>query len=55
MSAFVAAGKLPFSQAPPEQDHLPDMHLALYNEAVVFDQATKLVRPCMAASLLVRI
>ena len=36
------AGKLPFSQAPPNEDHLPELHLALYNNVIVFDQATKL-------------
>ena len=36
------AGKLPFSQAPQNEDHLPELHLALYNNVIVFDQATKL-------------
>lgn len=36
------AGKLPFSHAPPDDRQLPDMHMALYNTVVVFDQATKL-------------
>eukprot|EP00884_Botryococcus_braunii_P020774 jgi/Botrbrau1/7380/Bobra.0316s0023.2 len=40
---YVYKGKLPFSQAPPDQDGLPDLHLALYNEVVVFDHATKLL------------
>lgn len=35
-------GKLPFSHAPPDDRQLPDMHMALYNTVVVFDQATKL-------------
>mmetsp|Transcript_8304 Transcript_8304/g.24880 ORF Transcript_8304/g.24880 Transcript_8304/m.24880 type:complete len:328 (+) Transcript_8304:143-1126(+) len=35
-------GKLPFSGAPPDDRELPDMHLALYNNCVVFDHATKL-------------
>lgn len=36
-------GKLPFSKAPQDDRSLPDMHLALYNDVVVFDQATKIV------------
>ena len=47
----MAADKLPFSGAPPDVEGLPDMHLALYNEAVVFDQATKLVFVCVWAHL----
>ena len=39
---YVYAGKLPFASAPPDTDGLPDMHLALYDEVVVFDNATKL-------------
>lgn len=37
-----AAGKLPFSHAPSDDRQLPDMHMALYNTVIVFDQATKL-------------
>jgi hypothetical protein len=36
------AGKLPFEQAPQDDRGLADLHLALYNEVVVFDHATKL-------------
>jgi len=36
-------GKLPFSSAPSDDRNLPDMHLALYKNVVVFDHATKLV------------
>lgn len=36
------AGKLPFSQAPDDKDNLPELHLALYNSIIVFDQATEL-------------
>lgn len=36
------AGKLPFSSAPEDDRGLPDIHLALYNDVVVLDQATKL-------------
>ena len=43
-SAFLPAssGKLPFAKAPPDDRGLPDMHLALYDDVVVFDHATKL-------------
>lgn len=37
------AAKIPFSAAPEDDRNLPDMHLALYNDTIVFDQATKLV------------
>jgi len=40
---YVYGGKLPFSSAPVDDRALPDMHLALYNDVVVFDQATKIV------------
>ena len=36
------AGKLPFSSAPPDDRSLPEMHLGLYENVIVFDQATKL-------------
>jgi len=44
MTIFILthAGKLPFSQAPQNEDNLPELHLALYNNVIVFDQATKL-------------
>ncbi|KAJ9511332.1 hypothetical protein QJQ45_029732 [Haematococcus lacustris] len=38
-----SGGKLPFDTAPVDDRNLPDMHLSLYNEVVVFDQATKIV------------
>lgn len=40
---YVFPGKLPFSGAPVDDRSLPDMHLALYKNVVVFDHATKLV------------
>lgn len=40
---YVYSGKLPFSSAPPDDRQLADMHLALYNDVVVFDQATKVI------------
>ena len=36
------AGKLPFEEAPQDDRQLADIHLALYNDVVVFDHATKL-------------
>ncbi|KAL3160773.1 hypothetical protein ABBQ38_009186 [Trebouxia sp. C0009 RCD-2024] len=39
---YVYSGKLPFSHAPSDDRQLPDMHMALYNTVIVFDQATKL-------------
>ena len=33
--------KLPFAEAPHDDRHLPDMHLALYRDVVVFDHVTK--------------
>ncbi len=36
------AGKLPFESAPEDDRGLADIHLALYNDVVVFDHATKL-------------
>ena len=35
-------GKLPFRSAPADDRGLPDLHLGLYREVVVFDHATKL-------------
>eukprot|EP00798_Chlamydomonas_sp_ICE-L_P011290 gene11290-18926_t len=40
---YVYSGKLPFASAPTDDRNLPDMQLALYNDVVVFDQATKIV------------
>ena len=39
---YVYGGKLPFATAPPDDRGLADIHLALYNDVVVFDHATKL-------------
>ena len=35
--------KLPFSSAPRDDRNLPDLHLALYRDVVVFDHATKII------------
>ncbi len=39
---YVYGEKLPFRGAPPDDRRLPDIHLGLYTEVVVFDHATKL-------------
>jgi len=39
---YVYGSKLPFSSSPPDDRGLPDMHLALYSDTVLFDHATKL-------------
>jgi hypothetical protein len=41
---FAYAGKIPFESAPEDDRQLPDLHLALYNDVVVLDQATKVGR-----------
>lgn len=33
--------KLPFSQAPPDDRNLPDIHLGLYDDVIVFDHVEK--------------
>ena len=43
LPALACPGKLPFESAPEDDRKLPDMHLALYNDVVVFDQATKII------------
>ncbi|CAI7817516.1 unnamed protein product [Closterium sp. NIES-54] len=40
---YVESKKLPFSSAPMDDRHLPDVHLSLYNDVVVFDHVTKIV------------
>ncbi|PNW83101.1 hypothetical protein CHLRE_06g306601v5 [Chlamydomonas reinhardtii] len=42
---YVYGSKLPFDGAPEDDRRLPDMHLALYYDVVVFDQATKIAYP----------
>lgn len=39
---YVYSDKLPFSSAPTDDRQLPDIHLGLYTDVVVFDHATKL-------------
>ncbi|XP_039003558.1 anthranilate synthase alpha subunit 1, chloroplastic-like isoform X1 [Hibiscus syriacus] len=38
---YVEKKKLPFSKAPHDDRNLPDMHLGLYNDVIVFDQVEK--------------
>ncbi|CAM6085585.1 unnamed protein product [Calypogeia fissa] len=40
---YVERKKLPFSGAPEDDRGLPDIHLGLYNDVVVFDHVSKLV------------
>lgn len=40
---YVESRKLPFSSAPADDRQLPDVHLSLFNDAVVFDHVTKIV------------
>jgi anthranilate synthase component 1 len=35
---YVYSSKLPFESAPEDDRQLPDIHLALYNDVMVFDQ-----------------
>ncbi|KAK8552841.1 hypothetical protein V6N12_041415 [Hibiscus sabdariffa] len=38
---YVEKKKLPFSKAPHDDRNLPDIHLGLYNDVIVFDQVEK--------------
>ncbi|KAK3206500.1 hypothetical protein Dsin_020546 [Dipteronia sinensis] len=40
---FVEKKKLPFSSAPPDDRNLPDIHLGLYDNVIVFDHVEKKV------------
>lgn len=40
---YVEKKKIPFSTAPKDDRGLPDIHLGLYNDVLVFDHVTKLV------------
>lgn len=33
---------MPFERAPPKSHELPDLHLALYNDIIIFDHITKI-------------
>lgn len=39
---YVYGRKIPFDSSPVDDRKLPDMHLALYNESILFDNVTKL-------------
>lgn len=53
---YVEKKKLPFSSAPEDDRGLPDIHLGLYNDVLVFDHVTKViiftVFPCFMLSCL---
>ena len=38
---YVETKKLPFSKAPHDDRNLPDIHLGLYNDVIVFDHVEK--------------
>ncbi|MBM4008662.1 MAG: anthranilate synthase component I [Planctomycetes bacterium] len=40
---WLEPGKLPFARAPRDDRGLPDLHVALYRDVVIFDHATKVV------------
>lgn len=40
---YVEKKKLPFSNAPQDDRNLPDIHLGLYNDVIVFDHVEKVV------------
>ncbi len=40
--------KLPFSAVPDDDEHLPDIHLGLYNDVLVFDHVSKVLPPPVA-------
>lgn len=43
--------KLPFSDAPPDDRRLPDLHMGLYRSVVVFDHVTRLMHAVTAVPL----
>lgn len=42
---YVEKKKLSFSRAPKDDRNLPDLHLGLYNEVIVFDHVEKVCMP----------
>lgn len=40
---YAEPGKLPFSSAPPDDRGLPDLHLGLYRDVIVFDHVAKVI------------
>jgi anthranilate synthase component 1 len=43
---YVEKKKLPFSGAPPDDRNLPDVHLGLYDDVIVFDHVEKVIVYC---------
>ncbi|MEY4183136.1 MAG: hypothetical protein RLZZ217_1762 [Planctomycetota bacterium] len=46
---WLEPGKLPFTSAPRDDRGLPDLHMGLYGEVVVFDHVTKSMIVCASA------
>lgn len=42
---YVEKKKLPFSSAPTDDRNLPDVHLGLYDDVIVFDHVNKVESP----------
>lgn len=42
---YVEKKKLPFSSAPLDDRNLPDVHLGLYDDVIVFDHVEKVLKP----------
>lgn len=40
---YVEKKKLPFSSAPEDDRNLPDVHLGLYDDVIVFDHVEKVI------------
>lgn len=40
---YVEKKKLPFSAAPPDDRNLPDVHLGLYEDVMIFDHLEKVL------------
>jgi anthranilate synthase component 1 len=40
---YAEGKKLPFSKAPLDDRNLPDLHLGLYDDVIVFDHVVKVV------------
>lgn len=49
---FVEKKKLPFSNAPEDDRSLPDVHLGLYDDVIVFDHIEKVHSCSIYAALL---
>jgi len=51
---YVEKKKLPFSGAPQDDRNLPDVHLGLYDDVLVFDNVEKVLIPEFLFSRLIR-